>query len=114
MAEFKESNPTGRLDDASEKDSGEKNQKSAPKGLKSPAEEALATKKSRPKRKAKPEQVNLDEYNLGGLKYKLPGKRQRVILGSVVLGLNLVLAVVAVLYFTNPNFQEFIFTVGRG
>ncbi len=49
----------------------------------------------------------------GGFKYKLPGKRQRVIVGSLVLGLNLLLVAAVALYFYSPAFQEFIYNVGR-
>tara|TARA_B100000700_G_C14857939_1_gene767188 strand:+ start:568 stop:873 length:306 start_codon:yes stop_codon:yes gene_type:complete len=48
-----------------------------------------------------------------GLKYKLPGKRQRVIIGSIVVGLNLLLVIAVVVYFYNPAFQDFIYNVGR-
>ncbi len=51
--------------------------------------------------------------SVGGLKYTMPGKRQRVVIGSIVLGLNLLLVVAVLLYFYNPSFQEFIYTVGR-
>jgi len=57
--------------------------------------------------------VDIDEYSLGGIKYKLPGKRQRVIVASVVLGLNILLVLAVILYFKNPNFQDFIYHVGR-
>ncbi len=49
----------------------------------------------------------------GPLKYKLPGKKQRVIIGSIVLGLNVLFVLAVLLYFYNPSFQEFIYTVGR-
>ena len=48
-----------------------------------------------------------------GMKYKLPGKQQRVILGSIVVGLNLLLLVAVILYFYNPDFQTYIYNVGR-
>ncbi len=50
----------------------------------------------------------------GGFKYKLPGKKQRILLGSIVIGLNAILVLVVALYFYNPSFQEFIYNVGRG
>ncbi len=49
----------------------------------------------------------------GGFKYKLPGKRQRVLVGSIVVGLNLLLVIAVVVYFYNPSFQQFIYNVGR-
>ena len=49
----------------------------------------------------------------GGLKYQLPGKRQRVILGSVVIGLNLLLVLAVALYFYVPGFKEFVYNYGR-
>ena len=49
-----------------------------------------------------------------GLKYKVPGKRQRVIIGSIVIGLNLLLVVSVLVYFYSPTFQEFVYNFGRG
>ena len=49
-----------------------------------------------------------------GLKYKVPGKRQRVIIGSVVIGLNLLLVISVILYFYSPAFQSFVYNFGRG
>ena len=49
----------------------------------------------------------------GGVRYSLPGKRQRVILGSLVVGLNILLVVAVIAYFYIPSFQEFIYNVGR-
>ena len=48
-----------------------------------------------------------------GMKYKVPGKRQRVIIGSIVIGLNLLLVIGVVVYFYNPSFQEFVYNFGR-
>ena len=50
---------------------------------------------------------------VGPLKYKLPGKRQRVIVGSIVVGLNVLLVAAVIIYFLNPDFQDFIYNVGR-
>ena len=72
-----------------------------------------AAKKSKEKSKFKDTQVNLDEYKVGGFTYKVPGKRQRVIVATVVLGLNALLALVVVLYFYNPSFKEFLFNIGK-
>ena len=49
-----------------------------------------------------------------GMKYKVPGKRQRVVIGSIVIGLNVLLVVSVLVYFYNPSFQEFIYNFGRG
>ena len=45
--------------------------------------------------------------------YTLPGKRQINIFASIVLALNLLFGLVAILYFQNQSFHEFIFNVGR-
>ena len=50
---------------------------------------------------------------VGGLEYKTPGRRQRVVLGAIVLGGNLLLVLATILYFYNPAFKEFISTVGK-
>ena len=49
-----------------------------------------------------------------GLKYKVPGKRQRVIIGSIVIGLNVLLVISVLVYFYSPTFQDFIYNFGRG
>ena len=48
-----------------------------------------------------------------GMKYKVPGKRQRVIIGSIVIGLNVLLVISVLVYFYNPSFQDFIYNFGR-
>tara|TARA_B100000700_G_C14845913_1_gene761581 strand:+ start:562 stop:828 length:267 start_codon:yes stop_codon:yes gene_type:complete len=48
-----------------------------------------------------------------GLKYKMPGKRQRVAIGSIVVGLNLIFVIAVVFYFYSPAFQEFVYNFGR-
>tara|TARA_B100000700_G_scaffold242644_1_gene270307 strand:- start:535 stop:810 length:276 start_codon:yes stop_codon:yes gene_type:complete len=48
-----------------------------------------------------------------GLKYKVPGKRQRVIIGSIVIGLNVLLVISVLVYFYNPSFQDFVYNFGR-
>ena len=45
--------------------------------------------------------------------YTLPGKKQINIFGSLVLGLNIVLVLLVLLYFNNLKFHNFIFNVGR-
>ena len=49
-----------------------------------------------------------------GMKYKVPGKRQRVIIGSIVIGLNVLLVISVLVYFYNPSFQDFVYNFGRG
>jgi len=45
--------------------------------------------------------------------YTLPGKKQINIFGSIVLGLNLILILIVILYLKNQEFRDFIFNVGR-
>ena len=45
--------------------------------------------------------------------YTLPGKKQINIFGSIVLGLNIVLVLLVILYLNNQEFHNFIFNVGR-
>ena len=45
--------------------------------------------------------------------YTLPGKKQINIFGSIVLGLNMILILLIILYLKNQEFHEFIFNVGR-
>ena len=45
--------------------------------------------------------------------YTLPGKKQINIFGSIVLGLNLILILLVVLYLNNQEFHDFVFNVGR-
>ncbi len=71
------------------------------------------SKKSKKKNKGNGSEVNLDEYKVGAFTYKIPGKRQRVIVASLVLGLNLILALGVALYFYNPGFKDFIYNLGR-
>ena len=73
------------------------------------------TVKSQGKKRKFSTQVDPDVVvNLpGGLKYKLPGKRQRVAIGSIVVGLNVLLVISVILYFYSPAFQDFIYNVGR-
>ena len=49
-----------------------------------------------------------------GMKYKVPGKRQRVIIGSIVIGLNVLLVISVLVYFYSPSFQDFVYNFGRG
>ena len=54
-------------------------------------------------------------YFLKGKKltYTLPSKKQINIFGSIVLVLNLILALLVILYFSNQEFHDFIFNIGR-
>ena len=45
--------------------------------------------------------------------YTLPGKKQINIFGSIVLGLNLFLILLVILYLKNQEFRDFVFNVGR-
>ena len=45
--------------------------------------------------------------------YTLPGKKQINIFGSLVLGLNIILVLLVVLYLNNQEFHDFVFNVGR-
>ena len=45
--------------------------------------------------------------------YTLPGKKQINIFGSIVLGLNIILVLLVVLYLNNQEFHDFVFNVGR-
>ena len=45
--------------------------------------------------------------------YTLPGKKQINIFGSIVLGLNMILILLVILYLNNQEFHDFVFNVGR-
>ena len=45
--------------------------------------------------------------------YTLPGKKQINMFGSIVLGLNLILILLVILYLKNQEFHNFVFNVGR-
>ena len=45
--------------------------------------------------------------------YTLPGKKQINIFGSIVIGLNIILVLLVILYLKNQEFHDFIFNVGR-
>ena len=45
--------------------------------------------------------------------YTLPGKKQINIFGSIVIGLNLILVLLVILYLKNQAFHDFVFNVGR-
>ena len=53
-------------------------------------------------------------FNLpGGLKYRIPGQKQRIVLSSLLVGLNLILIICVILYQYVPSFKDFIFNIGR-
>ena len=45
--------------------------------------------------------------------YTLPGKKQINIFGSIVIGLNVILILLVILYLKNQEFHDFVFNVGR-
>ena len=45
--------------------------------------------------------------------YTLPGKKQINIFGSIVIGLNMILILLVILYLKNQEFHEFVFNIGR-
>ena len=45
--------------------------------------------------------------------YTLPGKKQINIFGSIVIGLNIILFLLVILYLNNQEFHDFVFNVGR-
>ena len=50
---------------------------------------------------------------VGGFEYRTPGKRQRIVIGAIVIGLNILLVLASVAYFYIPSFQQFIYNIGR-
>jgi len=45
--------------------------------------------------------------------YTLPGKKQINIFGSLVIGFNMILVLLVILYLKNQAFHDFVFNVGR-
>jgi len=45
--------------------------------------------------------------------YTLPDKKQINIFGSIVIGLNIILVLLVILYLNNQEFHDFVFNVGR-
>ena len=45
--------------------------------------------------------------------YTLPGKKQINIFGSIVIGLNIILILLVILYLNNQEFHDFVFNFGR-
>ena len=75
------------------------------------------SKKSKKKKWTTKSQKNSDSretlIKVGGLEYKAPGRRQRVVLGAIVLAGNVLLILATALYFYNPAFKDLISTVGK-
>ena len=73
-----------------------------------------SSKKNNPQSKTNVESSNQEVLiKVGGFEYKTPGRRQRIIIGSIVIGLNLILVIATAFYFYSPAFQQFIYNVGR-
>ena len=63
---------------------------------------------------SKPEKKGLAAFLKGKkLTYTVPGKKQINIFGSIVLGLNMILILLVILYLKNQEFHDFVFNVGR-
>ena len=71
-------------------------------------------KNNKPIKDLKKEKKGLASF-LKGKKftYTLPGKKQINIFGSIVLGLNIGLIFLVILYLNNQEFHDFVFNVGR-
>ena len=71
-------------------------------------------KKELPEKESKKEKKGLAAV-LKGKKftYTLPGKKQINIFGSIVIGLNIILFLLVILYLNNQEFHDFVFNVGR-
>ena len=50
---------------------------------------------------------------VGGLEYREPGRRQRLVIASIFLGLNLLLVIAAIVFFYSPEFRDLVFNLGR-
>ena len=71
-------------------------------------------KNNKPFKDLKKEKKGIASFLKGKkLTYTLPGKKQINIFGSIVLGLNIVLVLLIILYLNNQEFHDFIFNVGR-
>ena len=105
------------LDKKREDEQSENTKKNVEKSFNKKFQKASFKPKKAGKAKKKSEvldDVDIDEYRLGGgIKYKLPGRRQRMILSVTLFGLNALLLVAVILYFKVPQFHDFIINVGR-
>ena len=71
-------------------------------------------KKDEPVKELKKEEKGLFSFfKRKKFTYILPSKKQINIFGSIVLGLNLVLVLLVILYLNNQEFHDFIFNIGR-
>ena len=71
-------------------------------------------KNDEPKKDLKKEKKGLASVLKGKeITYTLPGKKQINIIGSIVIGLNIVLILIVILYLNNQEFQDFVFNIGR-
>ena len=71
-------------------------------------------KKDQPIKELEKEKKGLTSFlKAKKITYTLPGKKQINIFGSIVLGLNVILGILIILYFNNQEFHDFIFNVGR-
>ena len=71
-------------------------------------------KNDEPKKDLKKEKKGLASVLKGKeITYTLPGKKQINIVGSIVLGLNIFLVLLVILYLNNQEFHDFIYNVGR-
>ena len=79
-----------------------------------PTKEQLALKNDYEIKESKKEKKGLAAF-LKGKKftYTLPGKKQINIFGSIVIGLNMILVLLVILYLKNQEFHDFVFNVGR-
>ncbi len=92
-------------------------EKQSPDELKQARDPDKILRNSKSKKKSKNpsvETVNREVLiKVGGFEYKTPTKKTRVFLGSLVIGLNLILVLAIAFYFYSPSFQQFIYNVGR-
>ena len=67
-----------------------------------------------PVKELKKEKKGLASFLKGKkLTYTLPSKKQINIFGSIVLGLNIFLVILVILYLNNQEFHNFVFNIGR-
>ena len=71
-------------------------------------------KNDQPKEDLKKEKGGIAKILKGKkITYTLPGKKQINIIGSIVLGLNICLILLLILYLNNQAFRDFVFNIGR-
>ncbi len=87
---------------------------SSKKTSKSKSSENSAANKNGNGKKIKSDSSNEEVLiKVGGFEYKTPGRRQRIIIGSIVIGLNVLLVLATAAYFYIPAFKDFIYNIGR-